>query len=205
MMIVMLSGFVGRYLYVRIPRTIRGVELSRKASGGRAKVFASMGPSGVMLMMGETTPEELEAAFFDQASAMAAAGADGIVIETMSDPEETKLAVAAAKRTGLPVVACMVFDSGKNLDRTMMGTTPEQAAAEREQNERLMQAVRGLTPDEQVLISLRYFMELAESEVAQTLNIPPGTVKSRLHRTLTRLREIIARDYPDLRDSIAHD
>lgn len=83
--------------------------------------------------------------------------------------------------------------------------TPEQAAAEREQNERLMQAVRGLAPDEQVLISLRYFMELAESEVAQTLNIPPGTVKSRLHRTLTRLREIIARDYPDLRDSIAHD
>ena len=106
----------------------RGVEISRKAAGGRAKVFASMGPSGVMLMMGETAPEELEAAFFEQASAMAAAGADGIVIETMSDPEETKLAVAAAKRTGLPVVACMVFDCGKDLDRTMMGTTPEQAA-----------------------------------------------------------------------------
>jgi RNA polymerase sigma-70 factor (ECF subfamily) len=65
--------------------------------------------------------------------------------------------------------------------------------------------VRGLAPDEQVLISLRYFMELAEAEVAQTLNIPPGTVKSRLHRTLARLREIIARDFPDLRDSIAND
>jgi hypothetical protein len=29
MIIVMLSGFVGRYLYVRIPRSLRGVELSR--------------------------------------------------------------------------------------------------------------------------------------------------------------------------------
>jgi hypothetical protein len=29
MMLVMLSGFVGRYLYVRIPKTIRGAELTR--------------------------------------------------------------------------------------------------------------------------------------------------------------------------------
>jgi hypothetical protein len=35
MMAVMLSGFVGRYLYVRIPRTIRGVELSRDDIHGR--------------------------------------------------------------------------------------------------------------------------------------------------------------------------
>ena len=55
-------------------------------------------------------------------------GADGIVVETMADPAEMKLAVAAAKKTGLPVVACMVFDSGADKDRTMMGTTPEQAA-----------------------------------------------------------------------------
>ncbi|NLE39412.1 MAG: hypothetical protein GX621_15430, partial [Pirellulaceae bacterium] len=51
-----------------------------------------------------------------------------IVIETMSDPDETRLAVTAAKSTGLPVVACMVFDSGAEHDRTLMGTTPEQAA-----------------------------------------------------------------------------
>ena len=51
-----------------------------------------------------------------------------IVIETMTDPAEARLAVAAAKETGLPVVACMTFDSGAKLDRTMMGTTPEQAA-----------------------------------------------------------------------------
>ena len=32
-----------------------GVEISRRAAGGRARVFASIGPSGVMLMMGEVS------------------------------------------------------------------------------------------------------------------------------------------------------
>jgi methionine synthase I (cobalamin-dependent) len=50
------------------------------------------------------------------------------VIETMSDLEEATIAVRAAKQTGLPVVASMVFDSGKDHDRTMMGSTPEQVA-----------------------------------------------------------------------------
>ena len=105
-----------------------GVEISLKAAAGRARVFASIGPSGVMLLMGEVSEEELLAAFAEQARAMAEAGADGIVVETMSDPAEAKLAVAAARETGLPVVACMTFDSGKDLDRTMMGTTPEEVA-----------------------------------------------------------------------------
>jgi methionine synthase I (cobalamin-dependent) len=104
-----------------------GVEISRRAAAGRAKVFASMGPTGVMLMMGQVSAEELQAAFAEQVQVLARAGADGLVIETMSDPAEARLAVAAAKQSGLPVVACMVFDSGKDHDRTMMGTTPEQA------------------------------------------------------------------------------
>jgi methionine synthase I (cobalamin-dependent) len=105
-----------------------GVEISKKAANGRAMVFASIGPAGVMLMMGEVGPEELRAGFAEQAAAQAAAGADGLVVETMSDPAEAVLAVEAAKETGLPVVACMAFDSGPNKDRTMMGTTPEDAA-----------------------------------------------------------------------------
>lgn len=108
----------------------RGVELSCQAAAGRALVFASIGPSGKMLMTGETTAEALTAAFTEQAEALAQGGADGLVIETMSDLAEAKLALAAAKATGLPVVACMVFDAGKDKDRTMMGATPEQVARE---------------------------------------------------------------------------
>jgi methionine synthase I (cobalamin-dependent) len=105
-----------------------GVEISRRAAAGKALVFASMGPTGVMLMMGQVSEESLLAGFAEQAQAMADAGADGIVVETMSDLAEAKLAVAAARATGLPVVASMTFDSGANKDRTMMGVTPEQAA-----------------------------------------------------------------------------
>ncbi len=47
----------------------------------------------------------------------------------MSDTEEARLAVEAAKATGLPVIASFAFDSGRNKDRTMMGTTPESVAA----------------------------------------------------------------------------
>lgn len=105
-----------------------GVEISRRAAAGKAKVFASVGPTGIMLMMGAVSPEEVQAAFEIQCRAIAEAGADAIVLETFSDPAEIVLAVAAARKTGLPVVACMTFDSGKDHDRTLMGTTPEQAA-----------------------------------------------------------------------------
>lgn len=105
-----------------------GVAISLRAASGRASVFASMGPSGKMLGLGEVTESDLEAAFVEQVEALAIAGAEAIVIETMSDLTEAKLAVAAARSTGLPVVACMAFDSGKTKTQTMMGTTAEEAA-----------------------------------------------------------------------------
>ena len=104
--------------------------ISKRAAGERAVVFGSIGPSGKMLCMGEVTADELRDVFAQQAAALAEGGADGIVVETMADLEEARLAVEAAKSTGLPVVACMCFDSGADNDRTMMGTTPEQAAEE---------------------------------------------------------------------------
>jgi 5-methyltetrahydrofolate--homocysteine methyltransferase len=105
-----------------------GAEISKRAAGTCAKVFASIGPTGKLIMTGQTTEDELERVFREQALALADGGADGIVVETMSDPKEASIAVRAARETGLPVVGCLVFDSGKNKDRTMMGTTPEQAA-----------------------------------------------------------------------------
>jgi RNA polymerase sigma-70 factor (ECF subfamily) len=75
---------------------------------------------------------------------------------------------------------------------------------QRDQRQRLLQAVGQLNPDQQALVSLRYFLELPEAEVAATLKIPIGTVKSRLHRTLAKLREIIQADYPDLIELVTH-
>lgn len=105
-----------------------GARLSREAAGTAARVFASIGPSGKMLLTGEVTEEELRTAFREQAEALAAGGADALVIETMADVQEAVIAVEAVKPVGLPVVACLVFDTGREKDRTMMGQTPEQGA-----------------------------------------------------------------------------
>ena len=107
-----------------------GVDISRRAARGRAFVFASIGPSGKMLITGQVTEAELSAAFVEQSNALAEAGADALVVETMTDLVEARIAVQAAAATGLPVVACMAFGSGKQGDRTMMGVAPQQAAAE---------------------------------------------------------------------------
>jgi 5-methyltetrahydrofolate--homocysteine methyltransferase len=109
-----------------------GVAISRRG-GPHARVFASIGPTGKILMSGEVSPGEVSAAFAAQAQSLAAAGADALLIETMSDIEEARLAMVAVRNTGLPVIASFAFDSGKNKDRTLMGATPEAVAAAMEQ------------------------------------------------------------------------
>jgi|SRR5271165_6377049 len=104
------------------------VRISRQAAGNSALVFASIGPSGKMLLTKEVTEEQLEEAFTQQARALAEEGPDAILIETMTDLAEARIAAAAALETRLPVIVSLVFDSGKNRDRTIMGITPEQAA-----------------------------------------------------------------------------
>ncbi len=105
-----------------------GAEISRRAAGDEALVFGSIGPTGKLVLTGDTSEQELLDVFREQASALASGGADGIVIETMSALDEYRCAIRAARETGLPVAASMVFDSGEQRDRTMMGVTPEQAA-----------------------------------------------------------------------------
>jgi methionine synthase I (cobalamin-dependent) len=83
-----------------------------------------------MLAAGDVDPDKMYDAFLEQATALAEAGADALLVETMSDLEEARIALAAALQTKKPVVASMVFDSGKKKDRTMMGNTPEQCARE---------------------------------------------------------------------------
>ncbi len=105
-----------------------GVTLSKRAAAGRALVFASIGPTGKLLMAGEISVPDAQAAFAGQAVSLAAAGADALLLETMSDIEEARVAVDAVKITGLPVIVSFAFDSGKNKDRTMTGATPEAVA-----------------------------------------------------------------------------
>ncbi len=102
-------------------------ELSKKAAGDRALVMGSMGPTGRMVMMGEVSPQEVFNGFMEQAKGLADGGVDGIVIETMTDPEEAKLAIEAVKKASSLDVGC-TFTFSRNQDgvyRTMMGTDVE--------------------------------------------------------------------------------
>lgn len=64
------------------------------------------------------------------------------------------------------------------------------------QAETLWGAIRRLRPTDREVITMRYFLDLSEAEMAAALDVAPGTVKSRLHRALRRLRETLERDFP---------
>ena len=67
--------------------------------------------------------------------------------------------------------------------------SPEAALLSTEQRGALLAAVEELPEEQRTVVSLRYFLGLSEQEVAETLGIPQGTVKSRTARALERLRE----------------
>jgi len=52
-------------------------------------------------------------------------------------------------------------------------------------------AVTHLDPDHQVVLALRFWADLDVETIAQRLGIPTGTVKSRLHSALRRLRQAL--------------
>jgi 5-methyltetrahydrofolate--homocysteine methyltransferase len=108
------------------------VGITRRAIGPDRIVLGSMGPTGIILMMGEVSEEELYEAFREQAVALAEAGADVLCIETMTALDEAVIATRAAKEsTGLEVISTMTFDKTLQGDfRTMMGISPEQMTLE---------------------------------------------------------------------------
>jgi homocysteine S-methyltransferase len=107
-----------------------GVDLARRvvaASFREVLVAGSVGPLGVRIApFGRVQPEQARAAFAEQISALAEAGADLIVIETMSDLYEIREAIRAAKETcKLPIVASVTFTRD---DRTVLGDDPAKVA-----------------------------------------------------------------------------
>jgi RNA polymerase sigma-70 factor (ECF subfamily) len=80
---------------------------------------------------------------------------------------------------------------------TSSASTEDKSAREMEASD-LWKAVQTLSLADQQIVYLRYFLELSVAETAQALDIPEGTVKSRLSRALERLRGIIQQDFPVL-------
>ncbi len=74
----------------------------------------------------------------------------------------------------------------------------DESAIERERAQALWSALESLGERERTVLYLRYFMQMPERELAECLGCAPGTVKSRVHRALRKLRDLIARSYPEL-------
>jgi RNA polymerase sigma-70 factor (ECF subfamily) len=90
---------------------------------------------------------------------------------------------SAGRRSALAVRAAAEPGSGG------AAPSPETILLAREEQNRLLAAVNGLSDDARETIACRYFLDLSEEETATVLGVRPGTVKSRTARALDRLKE----------------
>jgi len=83
------------------------------------------------------------------------------------------------------------------MDEQIDHRDPESVAISGASRAALLDAVAALPEKDARVVTCRYFLELSEAETAQVLNLPAGTVKSRLSRALARLRPAIAGRLPE--------
>ncbi len=109
------------------------VVLARSACGEGTLVAGAVGPTGLLLPpVGSATEDDVLAAFREQVAALAADGVDLISIETMFDLREALAALAAARESGLPVIASMTFEARRRGFFTIMGDPLARSLAELE-------------------------------------------------------------------------
>jgi RNA polymerase sigma-70 factor (ECF subfamily) len=71
------------------------------------------------------------------------------------------------------------------------GATPEQAAELDDRDRELKLALVTITNEQRQIVILRDHLDLSYAEIADVLDIAPGTVMSRLHRARLALREVL--------------
>jgi RNA polymerase sigma-70 factor (ECF subfamily) len=80
-------------------------------------------------------------------------------------------------------------------DAQLAAMTTEDAAQEAERARVLQQALLALTPDERQAIETAYCSGFTCVEVAQRLNQPLGTIKTRIRSALDKLRRALSQEY----------
>jgi len=108
----------------------RAVEAARKASGNRAYVAGSLGPTGKLLKpFGSATPEEIYNSFRNQIRALLSGGIDIVCIETMTDLAEAELAVKAVRSldTNIPIISTVTYEERPKGFFTLMGSSIQES------------------------------------------------------------------------------
>ena len=67
----------------------------------------------------------------------------------------------------------------------------------REDAEALVRAMNRLGSNDRLVIAYRWLLDLSEAEMADALEVPAGTVKSRLSRAMTKLRTALLAEEAD--------
>jgi RNA polymerase sigma-70 factor (ECF subfamily) len=106
-----------------------------------------------------------------------------VINESLNRLKSRKRRTAALER------AARAEPASWTLDDTVIG---------RERAALLREALDALGEQERTVIYLRYFLMLSEQELAEYLGCAPGTVKSRLHRAISKLKDVVVRGYPGL-------
>ncbi len=96
---------------------------------------------------------------------------------------------AAGRRTALTLRA-----AGEEHHPGGAAPSPEAALLAGERRAALLAALGRLRDDDRLVIGCRYLLELSEAETAAALGVPQGTVKSRLSRSLARMRAELGDD-----------
>jgi RNA polymerase sigma-70 factor (ECF subfamily) len=82
-----------------------------------------------------------------------------------------------------PVAEALDFESSSPL--------PEASVLDSERSQLVRTAIEGLSPDQRQAVELAFFSELSHSEIAEKLDIPLGTIKTRIRTALRRLRDTL--------------
>ncbi len=106
-------------------------KLAKQACPAGKFVAGDIGPSGKTLPpIGDSSPEEMQAAFYLQAKVLIESGVDLILIETMYSLEEAVAAVhAVRKASDILLIASMTYNNTEMGYYTIMGETVEQCAS----------------------------------------------------------------------------
>ena len=70
----------------------------------------------------------------------------------------------------------------------------EESGVCRSERDRILNAVRQLPKKQAAVIVLRYYLDLSEAEIAESLGMARGSVKSHAHRGLRKLQQILGDD-----------
>ena len=74
------------------------------------------------------------------------------------------------------------------------GDATDESAEVREERRRVQAALAQLPPDQREALELAYYGGLTQTELAERLGVPLGTIKSRMFTALSRLRDLLGEE-----------